>query len=120
MKTVTIYHNPRCSKSRQCLELLIERGFEPTVVHYLDNPLTEQDIQHLLQLLQATPRDLIRKSEEEYRDNYLRDELLTDEQLIQALLDFPILLQRPIVVVDDKACIGRPPEMVLELLQVSE
>ncbi len=114
---VTIYHNPRCSKSRQTLELLRERGIEPGVIEYLKTPPDEQTIKKLLKLLHMAPRDLMRKGEKEYKDGGLDRAALSDDTLIRAMVAHPILMERPIVVVDGKAALGRPPEKVLELLE---
>ena len=114
---ITIYHNPRCSKSRQTLALLEENGVTPTIVEYLKTPPSTATITHLLQLLEMQPRDLMRKNEDEYKVLNLKDESLSNDQLIQAMHETPKLIERPIVVVDyKKAVIGRPPESVLELL----
>jgi arsenate reductase len=111
-----IYHNPRCSKSRQTLALLNERGIEPQVVEYLKTPPTRRQLQDILRLLGLKPRDLIRTGEEEYAAAGLADPALTDDQLLDAMIDHPKLIQRPIVVADGKAALGRPPEQVLEIL----
>jgi len=113
---VTIYHNPRCSKSRQTLELLREHGIEPTVIEYLKTPPDEQTLKKLLKLLHMAPRDLMRKGESEYKDSSLDRAALSDDVLIRAMVEHPILIERPIVVVDGKAALGRPPEKVLDLL----
>jgi arsenate reductase len=113
---VTIYHNPRCSKSRQTLELLRERGIEPAIVEYLKTPPDEQTLKRLLKLLHMAPRDLMRKGEKEYKDGGLDRAALSDEVLIRAMVKHPVLIERPIVVVDDKAVLGRPPENILGLL----
>lgn len=113
---VTIYHNPRCSKSRQSLEILHERGVQPEIVEYLKTPPDRATLEKLLKMLKVQPRDLLRKSEPEYKDAGLDDESLTDEQLVEAMLDHPVLIERPIVVINGKAVIGRPPERVLEIL----
>ncbi len=113
---VTIYHNPRCSKSRQTLELLRERGIEPAVIEYLKTPPDEQTLKRLLKSLRMAPRDLIRKGEKEYKNGGLDRAALSDDALIRAMVKHPILIERPIVVVDGKAVLGRPPERVLGLL----
>ncbi len=113
---VTIYHNPRCSKSRQALELLHEHGIEPTIVEYLKNPPGKKDLKVLLDRLEMEPRDLMRKQEAAYRENRLDDPGLTRDQLIAALTEHPILLERPIVVTDEAAVVGRPPEKILDIL----
>ncbi len=114
---VTIYHNPRCSKSRQTLALLQEQGIAPEIVKYLETPPTPATIKQLLELLDLSPRELMRKRETEYKDNGIDDPALSDTALIQAMHDYPKLIERPIVVVDGKrGAIGRPPEAVLKLL----
>ncbi|WP_444930316.1 arsenate reductase (glutaredoxin) [Microbulbifer sp. SSSA002] len=113
----TIYHNPRCSKSRQTLQLLQDNGIEPEVVLYLQTPLSAEDIQQqLLHKLGIDARQLLRTGEEPYKQLELKNKDLTEAQLIEAMAQNPILIQRPIVVKDDKAVIGRPPENVLELI----
>jgi arsenate reductase len=116
MSKVTIYHNPRCSKSRQTLALLEEQGIEPTIIEYLKNPPSEKTLKHILKMLNKTPRELMRHGEGIYKELGLDDAKLTEKQLIEAMVEHPILIERPIVVVDDKAKIGRPPEVVLEIL----
>ena len=113
---VTIYHNPRCSKSRQTMELLQSKSIQPDVVEYLNTPPDFETLDKLLNMLNIEPRQLMRKGEAEYKDNNLSDESLTRQQLIEAMLKFPKLMERPIVVKDGKAAIGRPPESVLEIL----
>ncbi len=115
MKTA-IYHNPRCSKSRATLELLRNRGIEPEIIEYLDNPPDKQGLQRLLVLLGMEPRELMRKHEAAYREAGLQDLSLDREQLIEVMVQHPILIERPIVVANGKAVIGRPPEKVLEIL----
>lgn len=114
--TVTIYHNPRCSKSRATLALLEDRGIDARVVNYLDTPPSAEQLRHLLNLLGITPRELIRSGEAEYRELNLADPALSDDDLIRALREHPRLMQRPVVLTDDAARIGRPPESVLEIL----
>lgn len=117
MKTVTIYHNPRCSKSRETLALLEQHGVEPQVVLYLDTPPSVAELKKLLQQLGFTSaRELMRKKEDLYKELKLADEALSEEQLLQAMVANPKLMERPIVVKGDKARIGRPPEQVLEVL----
>jgi len=114
--TVTILHNPRCSKSRQTLALLEENGIAPEVVEYLKTPPTKEQLKEILSALSMAPRDLMRKKEAEYKDNSLDDTALTDEQLIDAMIAHPKLIERPIVIKDGAVRIGRPPESVLEIL----
>jgi arsenate reductase len=113
---VTIYHNPKCSKSRQTLELLRARGIEPQVVEYLKTPPDEKTLDGLLKKLGMEPRALMRTKEDAYAEAGLGNPKLTREQLIAALATHPILIERPIVVNGARAAIGRPPEKVLEIL----
>ncbi|MGH8488140.1 MAG: arsenate reductase (glutaredoxin) [Gammaproteobacteria bacterium] len=113
---VTIYHNPRCSKSRQALELLKKRGIEPEIVEYLKTSPDPKTLERLLKLLHIKPREILRKNEPEYKQAGLDDPTLNDEDLISAIIQHPILLERPIVVSGAKAVIGRPPERVFEIL----
>lgn len=113
---VTIYHNPRCSKSRQTLALLEEKGISPEIVLYLDNPPDAATLRTLLKKLGISARDLLRKGEDEYKANNLGDSTLSDEQLVVAMTNFPKLIERPIVVNGNKAALGRPPEAVLDIL----
>ena len=114
--TVTIYHNPRCSKSRQTLSLIHEQGVQPKIIEYLNQPPTKAQLKTILAQLGITPRELIRKKEAEYKQYHLDNPELTDDQLIEAMIQHPKLLERPIVVNGAKAALGRPPENVLEIL----
>ena len=114
--SVTIYHNPRCSKSRQTLALLEERNISPNVILYLETPLDANTIQTLLKQLQLSPRELMRKGEAEYKENNLKDSTLSDTELVSMMVKFPKLIERPIVVSKGKAKIGRPPESVIDIL----
>ena len=115
--TVSIYHNPRCSKSRETLSLLKANGVEPEVVLYLDTPPDAGTIKSLLSQLDfASARELMRQKEDLYKELNLADDSLSEEQLIQAMIDNPKLIERPIVLANGKARIGRPPESVLEIL----
>lgn len=116
MNTITLYHNPRCSKSRQALALLRERDVEPRLRLYLEEPPTKTELYSLLKKLGLGPRDLLRTGEEAYRRLGLADTSLTADQLIHAMIEEPKLLQRPIAVCGEQAVVGRPPEDVLELL----
>jgi arsenate reductase len=116
MPGTVIYHNPRCSKSRQTLELLNESGVEAQVVEYLQTPPDAATLQGILDMLGIEPRQLMRSNEPEYRDLNLDDASLSREQLIAAMVSHPRLIQRPIVVRGDKAALGRPPEQVLGIL----
>lgn len=116
MSDISIYHNPRCSKSRQTLQLLEERGIEPEIVLYLETPPTHKELQALLKKLGIGPRELLRRGEAEYAERNLGDASLGDVALIDAMVACPKLIERPIVVRGARAVIGRPPENVLELL----
>jgi arsenate reductase len=116
MTDITIYHNPRCSKSRQTLALIEERGVTPTIIEYLQTPPDAATLGAILDMLGIGPRDLMRNKEDPYCENNLDEEALTRENLIDAMIDNPILIERPIVVSGAKAVVGRPPENVLELL----
>mgnify|MGYP003683116041 CR=1 FL=1 len=113
---VTIYHNPRCSKSRQTLALIEEKGVEADIVLYLETPPSAKELSDLLGKLGISARQLLRKGEEAYKDNNLKDAALSDADLIEAMVKFPKLIERPIVISGDKAVLGRPPENVLELI----
>ena len=116
MTDLTLYHNPRCSKSRGALELLEARGLAPTVVRYLETPLNAARLKALLTKLGISARQLLRTGEEEYKTLNLADTALSETQLIAAIAEHPKLMERPILETTDKAIIGRPPENVLELL----
>jgi arsenate reductase len=113
---VAIYHNPRCSKSREALKLIQEKGIEPDIVKYLETPPDHATLSRVLDMLGMEPRDLMRKTEKEYKANGLDHPDLTREQLIDAMIAHPRLIERPIVIKDGKAALGRPPEAVLEIL----
>jgi len=114
--TVTIYHNPRCSKSRQALTLLRDKGVEPQIIEYLKTPPDTATLEHLLTMLGLEPRGLMRKKEKEFKENDLGNPDLSRDALIAAMIAHPKLIERPIVVKDDKAALGRPPEAVLDIL----
>ena len=116
MKQVTIYHNPKCSKSRETLALLQARGIEPKIVEYLKTPPSQGELDRILKLLGKEPRELMRRQEPEYRDLGLDDPKLTRAQLIQKMIAAPKLIERPIVLAGGKAAIGRPPANVLSIL----
>ena len=113
---ITIYHNPRCSKSRQTLDLLRSRGHDPRIVEYLKLPPSEAELSNIIKALGVSPRLLIRKGEATYKELRLDDPSLTDEVLIKAMAQHPVLIERPIVVHGNRAAIGRPPESVLSIL----
>ncbi len=114
--TVTIFHNPKCSKSRQTLALLQQQGITPTIIEYLKDVPSVETLGQILGLLDIEPRELMRQKEVEYSENNLASADLNRDQLIQAMHDFPRLIERPIVLANGKAAIGRPPEDVLKIL----
>lgn len=116
MTDLTLYHNPRCSKSRGALELLEARGVQPNVVRYLETPPSASELKSLLGKLGIPARDLLRSGEDEYKTLGLSDTSLSEAQLIDAMVKHPKLIVRPILIAGDKAVVGRPPEKVLELL----
>lgn len=115
MSDVTIYHNPRCSKSRNTLAIIEEKGVDPAVVLYLESPLGDSEIRALLQKLGITASQLVRKGEDDYKTSGLNAGS-AEEDIIKAMAKFPRLIERPIVVRGTRAVLGRPPENVLELL----
>jgi len=114
--TVTILHNPRCSKSRQTLQLLQERGLEPEIVEYLKTPPDAQRLGRILDQLGFEPRQLMRRGEAIYGELKLDDPALDRNALIAAMVAHPILIERPLVLAGAKAALGRPPESVLKIL----
>jgi len=116
MSAISIYHNPRCSKSRQTLALLEQQGIEANIIEYLKTPPSPASLNSIIQQLGITPRQLLRKSEATYKELGLKEDLFTDEQLVQIMCDNPKLIERPIVINKGKAKIGRPPESILEIL----
>ena len=115
MSEIVIWHNPRCSKSRQTLQLLQSRGVEPEIVEYLKYPPTKEEIKNALSMLDMKPRDLMRTGEAIYKETDLKNES-DEDALISAMADYPILIERPIVFSNEKAAIGRPPESVLQII----
>ena len=116
MSEITIYHNPKCSKSRQTLALLQEQGLEPQIIRYLETPPDALALKALLNLLGLEPRALMRRKEAPYKALNLADAGLTEAELVAAMVANPILIERPIVTANGKAAIGRPPEQVLSIL----
>jgi len=112
--SVTIYHNPRCSKSRQTLELLNENNVQPKIIEYLTEAPSAEELRRILSMLRMSPRDLMRTKEA--AEAGLDDPTLSDDALIDGMAKHPAVIERPIVVAGDKAAIGRPPESVLEIL----
>lgn len=113
---VTLYHNPRCSKSRQALELLLSRNVAPKVVEYLKTPPSVAELERILLLLAMDPRALMRKKESVYKQLGLDDKSLDYRSLIQTMVEHPILMERPIAVTSVRAALGRPPENILDVL----
>jgi len=111
-----IYHNPRCSKSRETLQLLNDRGVEPEIIEYLENPPNSQELRRVVELLGVRVRDLVRTTESIYQEVGLDDDNLSDDELIEAICENPALLQRPIVISGNRAVIGRPPSRILEII----
>tara|TARA_B100001250_G_scaffold306296_1_gene268186 strand:+ start:1075 stop:1425 length:351 start_codon:yes stop_codon:yes gene_type:complete len=116
MKEYIIYHNPRCSKSRQTLQLLRLAGIEPTIIEYLKTPPKKDELKNISQLLGLRPKDFVRKIEKDFKDNHLSESLEDDDKIIEAMSLFPKIIERPIVVSGVRGVIGRPPENVLELI----
>lgn len=116
MSDITIYHNPRCSKSRQTLQLLEEQGITPTVRLYLKDIPDANELSDVLNKLGLTARELLRTKEQEYKDLDLQDKNKTDQDILTAMIAHPKLIERPIVVKGEQARIGRPPEQVLDIL----
>ena len=114
--SVTIYHNPRCSKSRQTLALLEDRGVELEIIDYLKTPPSADELKSIIKKLGVSVRDITRKNEDAYKDNNLGDTAKSDDDIIAALVASPKLIERPIVVAGEKAAIGRPPQSVLDIL----
>ena len=117
MNNFTIYHNPRCSKSRLALELLKDNGINPKVVLYLQTPPSEKELVLILKKLNMEARELVRKGEVEFKEQNLSDISKSEEDIIQAMVHFPKLMERPIVIYGDRAVIGRPPENVLKIIK---
>jgi len=116
MNRVSLYHNPRCSKSRQALECLRGANIEPHIIEYLKSPPSVSELDEILNLLAMQPRELMRKKEAAYKDLALSDEKLDRQGLLQAMVAHPILIERPIAVANGRAALGRPPENVLDVL----
>ena len=114
--SVTIYHNPRCSKSRQTLEILNQQNVGLEIIEYLETPPDAETLKQILSYLDIPARELLRKGESAYKDAGLDDTSLSEDDLITAMVEHPILIERPIVVCNGKAAIGRPPESVLDIL----
>lgn len=114
--SIKIFHNPRCSKSRQTLQLLADNNVQAEIIEYLKQAPSKTELESILSLLGFSPRQLMRKGEAIYKELNLAEESLSDEQLLDAMLSNPILIERPIVLANGKAAIGRPPESVLDII----
>jgi arsenate reductase len=112
---IKIYHNPRCSKSRQGLEILEKSGKEFEIIKYLDNKLSEKELEEIIQLLNLSPIDLVRKNEKIWKEHFKGKEL-SDKEIIKAMIENPKLIERPIVINKNKAVIGRPAATILEII----
>ena len=113
---VTLYHNPRCSKSRSTLQLLKDNRVDPVIIEYLKTPPTAEELDDILKKLGLEPRQLMRKNEAEYKEAGLDNEDLSRQALIRGMVENPKVIERPILLANDKAAIGRPPENILEIL----
>ena len=120
MKKYKIYHNPRCSKSRQTLSLLRENGIEPEVVEYLKTPLQKKELQMISNALGLRPASFVRKNENDYKENGIAEYLDDDEKVFQYIVKYPKIMERPIVVSNGEGIIGRPPSNVLSLITQSD
>ena len=116
MDHIVIYHNPSCRKSRETLSLIKSNNINPSIILYLKEKLFKKEIFSILKKLNLHPRELLRDTEKEYKNNNLSDANLTKGQIVDFMIKYPILIERPIVIRGDKAIIGRPPENVLELI----
>ena len=117
MNDITIYHNPRCSKSKATLELITSMGITPIVKLYLDEPISYDELSNVLDKLNISPRELLRKTESLYKKHNLDNNILDDSEIITFMIENPILIERPIVIRNKRAIIGRPPENVLKIIK---
>ena len=118
MNDITIYHNPRCSKSKATLELITSMGITPIVKLYLDEPISYDELSNVLDMLNISPRELLRKTESLYKKHNLGNNILDDSEIITFMIENPILIERPIVIRNKRAIIGRPPENVLKIIKI--
>ena len=117
MKVTTIYHNPRCSKSRQTLQLIRDNGVEPKIIEYLKTPLKKDELKNITNMLGLRPKEFIRKNENDFKENNLGEIIDDNEKIIEAMASHPKIIERPIVTKGESAIIGRPPENVLDILK---
>ena len=118
MREFIIYHNPRCSKSRQTLQILRDKGIEPSIVEYLKTPLKKDELKKISTSLGFRPKEFVRKNESDFKERNLVNHLEDDDKMIEAMAAYPKIIERPIVVLKDKAVIGRPPDNVLKLIKL--
>ena len=118
MNNVKIYHNPRCSKSRQTLQIIKDNGVEPEVIEYLKEPLEKSELENIAKRLGLRPKKFVRKNEAEFKDNNLAGKLEKDDEIFEAMSKFPKIMERPIIISDLGAVIGRPPENVLKVIEI--
>ena len=116
MSNVKIYHNPRCSKSRQALQIIKDHGIEPRVIEYLKEPLGQGELENIAKRLRLRPKEFVRKNEAEFKDNNLNEKLDEDDDLFEAMSRFPKIMERPIIISDTGGVIGRPPKNVVKVL----
>ena len=116
MNKYTIFHNPRCSKSRQTLQILKDNECDTKIILYLKTAIDQSVLESIIKKLSLSPRELLRKGEQEFKDNDLKNKNLSDQEIIEVMVKHPKVIERPIVVKGDKAILGRPPENVLELI----
>ena len=119
MSAYKIFHNPRCSKSRQALQILQDNNCDIEIINYLETDLNASLIKDVLHKLSLKPRDILRTSEQDYKDNNLKEDNFSDDDLIDYMIKHPKLIERPIVIKGHRAVLGRPPENVLELILLS-
>ena len=118
MSNVKIYHNPRCSKSRQALQIIKDFGIKPEIIEYLKEPLGSSELENIAKSLGLRPKEFVRKNEAEFKDNNLAGKLEKDSDLFEAMAKFPKIMERPIIISDLGAVIGRPPENVLKIIEI--
>ena len=118
MSNVKIYHNPRCSKSRQALQIIKDHWVEPKVIEYLKDPLGKGELEDIAKSLGVRPKEFVRKNEAEFKDNNLAGKLEKDDDILEAMSKFPKIMERPIIISDLGAVIGRPPENALKVLEI--
>ncbi len=116
MKNIIIYHNPRWGKSRNSVGILDQKGINYKIIKYLDNPLNIKELRDLAQKLNLRPKDFVRKGEAKFKELRLLSVIEDDEKIFSAMAKYPKLMERPIIVNKDEACIGRPPEKILEII----